>query len=182
MITSAEDRRQVPGRLLWSGTDARRIPFDTLPVRYIVKANHGSGMVVRVDGPSIGRRSSSKSLMDANRLWSHGHEHHYTAIPRRIVIEEFLDDGCALGPLNYSFSSFHGKPAVIQVDNRDQELVPLLDIDSNQPPLTTRRNKPDVDIGKPTHLAEMLDIARTLSKGFNSSASTLHHGLTRLLR
>jgi hypothetical protein len=154
--------------LLWSGTDAQQIPFDTLPERYIIKANHGSGMVIRVDGP-IDRALVIEQVAGWLRT-DYGladHEHHYTAIPRRILVEEFLEDGHALGPLNYSFWSFHGEAAVIQVDNRDRSINPFYDIDWNKLPLTTRRDKPDVDIPKPANLTEMLDIARTLSKGFD---------------
>ncbi len=170
--------------LLWTGTDARQIPFDTLPERYIIKANHASGMVIRVDGP-IDRALVIEQVAGWMRT-DYGladHEHHYAAIPRRIVIEEFLDDGCELGPLNYSFWSFHGEPAVIQVDNRDQKHQPLLrhrveQAATDNPKEQARRGHRQAgqshrDAGCGTHPQQGLRLR---------PRRPLHHRLTRLFR
>lgn len=155
-------------RLLWSGTETAEIPFDTLPSQYVIKANHGSGMVVRVEAepeiPAIIAKTTEWLKTDYGLV---DHEHHYSAISPSIAIEEFVADGYPLGPLNYSFWSFCGEPAVIQVDNRNQSINPFYDISWNKLPLTTRRDKPDIDIAKPPNLDEMLMAARKLAMGID---------------
>lgn len=155
-------------KLLWVGNKASKIPFSKLPDRYIIKATHGSGMVIRVEGKI--NEAEVIEIVDTWTKTDYGlvdHEHHYSSIPRRIIIEELLDDGHTLGPLNYSFWSFHGEPAVIQVDNRDRTINPFFDTDWKRLSLSTRRNKVDVEIGRPDNLSEMLNISQKLSKDFD---------------
>lgn len=155
-------------KLLWHGTNPRKIPFDSLPSKYIIKTNHGSGMVIRVHNkPNRAEivetlsKWLSKSYYDADR------EYHYAAIKPEIIIEEYLDDGKDLGPLNYSFWCFNGQTSMIQVDNSKRSINPFYDANWNKLNLTSRRNLPDCQIEKPENLDEMLSIAHTLAKDFD---------------
>jgi len=154
--------------LHWHGTDLQAIPFDQLPGRYVIKPNHGSGTVIRVEGnPNRQEIIDTLSKWLSSNYYQTDHEYHYASIKPMILIEDFLDDGAPLGPLNYSFWSFHGQPAVIQVDNRNRSINPFYDTNWNKLTLTSRRNLPDCDVAKPANLDEMVAVAQKLSKGFD---------------
>lgn len=155
-------------QLLWHGTDPYEIPFETLPEKYVIKTNHGSGMVISVcdkinKQEIIGTLSKwlTKNYYDADR------EYHYAAINPVILIEEYLDDKKYLGPLNYSFWCFNGQTSIIQVDNSKRNINPFYDTNWNKLPLTSRRNLPDYLAEKPENLDEMVSVAHALAKDFD---------------
>ncbi len=155
-------------KLLWHGTDPRSIPFDSLPPEYIIKTNHGSGMIIRVRGePDRDEVIDTLSKWLSENYYDADREYHYAAIKPEIIIEEQLDDGNAHGPLNYSFWCFTGKASMIQVDNSKRSINPFYDVNWNKLNLTSRRNLPDCDIERPTNLDEMLTVAHTLAKDFD---------------
>lgn len=155
-------------KLLWHGTDPYKIPFETLPAEYVIKTNHGSGMVIPVCG-EINRQEIidtlskwlTKNYYDADR------EYHYAAIKPVITIEEYLDDKKELGPLNYSFWCFNGQTSIIQVDNSKRSINPFYDANWNKLLLTSRRNLPDYQAEKPANLDEMISVAHALAKGLD---------------
>jgi hypothetical protein len=156
--------------VLWHGTDADSIPFDALPEKYIVKVNHGSGghLVVegRPDKAEIARRMKTLLSKDFSR-GPGAREYHYKAIPPQIVIEELLDDGNTLGPLDYRFWCFAGQPRLVQVDDRVHGINPFYDPEWRKVDLSYREEFRDVDIPRPRELEEMLEIASKLSAGFD---------------
>jgi hypothetical protein len=155
-------------KLLWHGTDPHKIPFEALPPEYIIKTNHGSGMIIRVHGaPNREEIIETLSKWLSINYYDADHEYHYAAIKPEIIIEERLDDGKELGPLNYSFWCFNGQTSMIQVDNSKRSINPFYDTNWNKLNLTSRRNLPDCEIEKPDNLDEMLSVAQTLSKSFD---------------
>ena len=153
--------------LLWSGKDPSTIPFHELPNAYVIKANHGSAMTIVVRGDIEADKAVSTMntwlVTDYSRA---DRENHYAAIEPRILIEELLDDGNELGPLNYSFWNFGERTAFIQVDNANHSINPFYDLNWNKLDITSRRGLPDVDIAKPQNLSEMIRISQALSKEF----------------
>lgn len=98
--------------LLWNGTDPRQIPFDALPDVSMAKTNHASGMTMVLRRP-IDRAEVVDQFdkwLATNYYWI-TRELQYLGIKPRIMVEEFLDDGNADGPLDYRFWCFHGRPA-----------------------------------------------------------------------
>ncbi|HQS80882.1 MAG TPA: ATP-grasp fold amidoligase family protein [Thiobacillus sp.] len=155
-------------KLLWHGANPDKIPFESLPQEYIIKANHGSGMVIPVRGDvSINEIQETISSWLKTNYYLTDHEYHYAAIKPLIIIEEYLDDKKELGPLNYSFWCINGQTAMIQVDNSNRSINPFYDTSWNKLPLTSRRNLPDSQIEKPKNLDEMLSVAHTLAKDFD---------------
>jgi hypothetical protein len=51
-------------KLLWQGTNPLAIPFDSLPRRYVIKANHGSGYNIFVDG-----EADRKKITETFQVW-----------------------------------------------------------------------------------------------------------------
>ena len=155
-------------KLLWNGKDPRAIPFDTLPAKYVIKTNHGSGQVIVVKGQAdridiVGKLSV---WLKTNYYWYH-REYHYYHIKPKVLIEEFLEGPDGSIPLDYKFWCFNGIPAVIQVANTTRDINPFFDTQWNQLDLYTREGVPRPAIAKPRNLEQMLSIASRLSEGFD---------------
>jgi len=155
-------------KLFWSGTDPAAIPFDSLPEKCVIKTNHGSGgnLVYTASANRSDIINKVRTWLGENYYW-HAREYHYYHIPRRVLVEEFLNDGVEDGPLDYRFFCFNGKPEVIQVDNRSHDINPFFDTDWNKLDLHYREGYKDCDVAKPKNFDEMLEVATTLSKDFD---------------
>lgn len=94
------------------------IDFDSLPNQFVIKAAHGSHMNYIVKDKSTFDWKHAKLMMKSwlrqDIYWS-GREWVYKDIPKRIIIEKYLED--ENGELrDYKFFCFHGKPERLQVD------------------------------------------------------------------
>ena len=95
--------------LLWTGSDPTKIPFDDLPSKCVIKANHGSGMNIFLqdgyDRESVIR--TMRGWLGTNHYYS-VREYQYYDIKPKILVETLLDDGHQDGPLDYRFWCFSG--------------------------------------------------------------------------
>jgi hypothetical protein len=155
-------------RLLWHGEDPQTIPFDSLPEEYVIKTNHGSAQVIVVRGKADRAHIVGKLAvwLNKNYYWS-GRESQYLSIKPRIIIEEYLKNQDASGPLDYRFWCFGGVPEVIQVDNHAHDINPFFDTQWNQLDLYYRDNAARPVIDKPKQFEHMLMLASQLSIGFD---------------
>ena len=154
--------------LIWHGSRPVAIPFDRLPKKCVIKTNHGSGGNLVVHHP-VDRNYVIKKLtqwLKENFYWS-AREYHYYKIPRKVLIEEFIDDEQPDGPLDYRFWCFHGVPEIIQVDKHKHDINPFYDLNWQPMELAYRDNFNDFSIKKPINLAEMIEIAKALSREFD---------------
>lgn len=155
-------------RLFWHGKNPHLIPFDQLPMNYVIKTNHGSAQVILVKG-SVDRDDAIKKLktwLKSNHYWKE-REYQYFRIKPRVMVEEYLDDGVINGPLDYRFWCFHGVPELIQVDNHRHDINPFYDATWHKLDLSYRINMLPFNIEKPTNLDNMLYIASSLSADFD---------------
>jgi hypothetical protein len=155
-------------RLLWHGKEPTRIPFDHLPDRYVLKPNHGSGQVIRVDGEAD--RDEIVRVLDGwlRRSWYWAsREHHYLGIQPCVLAEEWLVDDYADGPLDYRFYCFHGRPALVQVSDHSHVVHRFFDLDWRPLAITCRPERGTYPVQRPVSLEEMVDVARRLSEGFD---------------
>jgi hypothetical protein len=154
-------------KLLWHGVDPRKIPFDTLPEQYVIKANHMSGGNVVVRGAADHREiiEHFSKMLRQSYYWQH-REYHYHAILPKVMIEELLDDGKPKGPLDYRFYCFDGEPAFIQVTNSDQSINQFHDPQWKALDLHTRAVE-NCSIVQPDNLEQMLAAGSTLAAGFD---------------
>jgi len=98
---------------------AADIPWDALPDRFVLKANHGSGtnLIVR-DKASVNRAQALRQAdgwLAENHYWWTG-EWAYSRIKPRLLVEALLE-GEAEGkpPVDYKFYVFHGRPRMFDV-------------------------------------------------------------------
>lgn len=94
------------------------IDYDSLPNRFVIKAAHGSHMNYIVKDKKTFDWKHAKKMM---KTWLHqdiywsGREWVYKDIPKRIIIEKYLED--ETGELrDFKFFCFDGKPYYMQTD------------------------------------------------------------------
>ena len=159
-------------KLLWHGVDPRKIPFDDLPSKCVIKTNHGSGWNI-ILSDSVNREDVVKKLrkwLKENFYWL-AREYHYYKIPPQIIIEEFIDDGEPLGPLDYKIWCFNGRPELVQILNHSKSFNSFYDLEWEKLVLCNRDGFEDgfeeCEIKKPENLEEMLLIASKLAADFD---------------
>lgn len=148
------------------------IQLDELPERFVIKAAHGSGFNVIVKDKRQLNWKQTKRLLNSwlhqNIAWS-GREWVYLNMPRRIVIEKYLED--ETGELrDYKFFCFNGKPQFMQLEvgrYTGHNTRNFYDINWNLMPFGKELpHNPHIDIEKPEMFEEMKHIAEELCKPF----------------
>lgn len=156
------------------------IDWESLPSRFIMKTNNGSGDVLICRDKStldtiFWTKEFSKLLK--NKFGYQMAEPHYNKIPPCIIAEELLDAGTQPIPtsslIDYKIWSFDGKPAYIWTcHNRTHHSVEVMtyDLDWNAHPEysvpTSHYLLSQVRIPRPECLDRMLEVAAVLSRGF----------------
>lgn len=156
----------------WKTSD--EIDFSKLPEKYVLKANHGSGMNRVVCGAEYKAQKDIRKVADC---WLHtlfgwkGIENQYFKIDRKVYAEQYIeqDDG---NLLDYKIHCFNGEPKIIQViGNRDlvqhTAKEAFFDIEWNRNDLMYHTYEQyDKLPERPKKLDELLWAARKLSQGF----------------
>lgn len=147
------------------------IDFESLPERFVLKANHGSGYNLVVADKSAldvdAARRKFNRWMVTNFAFSNGLELHYKDIKRKILAEQFIEneDGCLF---DYRFYCFGGVPYHVWVDvgsGTPQHKRDIYDLEWNLVPLNVNYPNLAVPRERPENLKLMIDLARTLSEG-----------------
>ena len=155
-------------KLLWHGTRAERIPFDALPLNFVIKASHGSGHVLRIRGAADRDevvRDASAWLV-ANYYWRY-REFQYFHIPPRLLVEEFLENADGAEALIHRFWCFHGTPRLVNLGNFTRSMSPFYDLEWNRIDLVLKHRAPPPPIEKPRNFDQMITIAARLAEGLD---------------
>ena len=160
----------IPTLGVWDS--AEDVDFDSLPDKFVIKCNHnsGTGMYVCTDKSKMDTGKVRKALKRGLRenYYACDREWPYKNIDRKIIAEQFLDDGSGHGLIDYKVFNFNGEPQLIQVDfdrftehkkNLYSTEWELCNFEFNYP------SHPEVTIPKPKQLDKMLEISKILSKG-----------------
>lgn len=153
-------------------TKVSDIDFEGLPQSYVIKATHGSGwnLIVK-DKETLNLWQSKlqlKSWLKQDTSWS-GREWVYKNMPRRLIIEKYLED--ETGELrDYKFFCFNGEPRFMQLEvgratknntrnfyDMNWELMPF----GKEFP-----HNPDINVPKPKLFEDMKKIATDLCQPF----------------
>jgi len=159
--------------LLWSGEKPEEIPFDQLPINFVIKANHGCGYNIFVkDKTQLDRAITVLKL----KRWLNenfcsekylGTEWAYKNIKPTIIIEKFIEQNGKL-PADYKFWCFSGRvECVILYQDRFENLTAkILDRDFN--PIELRFNVPEYSgvCQRPKNYGSMVQLAESLANGF----------------
>ena len=107
--------------LLWNGDKPEEIPFDELPLKFVIKTNHGCGYNIIVkDKTQLDQTKTRRQLkkwLGENFCQDKflGTEWGYKNIRPTIMVESFLDDNGNV-PLDYKFFCYSGRVEFLKVD------------------------------------------------------------------
>ncbi len=158
-------------KVYWIGTDLRKVAKESLPEKFVIKANHASGTNLIVeDGYSFDwckayEQTQAWLQMDYS---DHLAEWQYRWIPPTLLIEEFLQGSDGKSPPDYKFLCFRGRVEMVQIDMDRFSNKTRLFVDRNFKILEFKyHNTPYYrgELVKPTNFALMIDMAETLASG-----------------
>lgn len=150
------------------------IDWESLPNKFVIKWNFGNGFnIICNDKSSLNIQHTIETLQQWGKddSWLTNGEIQYRDIPKRIIVEKYIDDGFGGAPLDYKVYCFHGeakylfvcagrekgKPKFYYFD-KDWRLAPLSKDSIDAPK--------DLEIPRPKHLDELFHYAEVLSKPF----------------
>lgn len=157
--------------ILAINSDPALLPWNSLPSKFVLKSNHGSGFVKIV--PEFEKENSQELIETAGNWLKYDYgvisrEQAYKNIPKTIMVEEYVDSIIKneLGiPLDYRFFVFEGKVQLITVD--DLQLNQFRNIYSPQwekYDCTLKYPNSLHSIEKPSNLTEMISLAEEVGK------------------
>lgn len=142
--------------------------WDKLPNQFVAKANHNSGPVQIVkDKSKANKKKIIKELNNQLKL-DYGVlslEKYYSDIPRKIIVEEFLEDNIK----DYKFFCFNGEVKLMFVasDRQIETKFDFYDMDFKK--LNIKQHYPNSNVieKKPILFEKMKEISKILSKDFS---------------
>lgn len=148
------------------------IDFSTLPDKFVMKTNHGSGTNYIVKDKSLLDIKRAKNMFDdwmaTDYGYNTGFELHYSKIQRRIIIEQYLETE-QKELQDYKFLCFDGKPYYCWVDmgRYTNHTRNVYDLNWNLQPWNQGGYGIYKDpIPRPKNFDKMIEVAKLLSKGF----------------
>lgn len=146
--------------------------WQTLPNQFVLKANHGCGMLKIVFDKDEEDYEEVRKLTERWKKFDYaafGREWAYRDVPRTIVAEELLLDSSRSIPNDYKFFCFNGRVEIIQIDfdRFSNQKRNLYDRDFNQLNTTLLYPNYKGEVSKPENLHEAITVAENLSSELN---------------
>ena len=157
----------IPTLAVWDGVE--KIDPAALPDRFVLKCTHDSGSTVICTGKASFDLGAAKKRLGERLALDYGRrfrEWPYSAVPRRIIAEEFLEAGLN----DYKFFCFGGKPELLFVaTDRNtpgkETCFDFFDAGWNHIPVRNGHPNAAVTPKKPEGFGEMKALAAKLSEG-----------------
>ncbi len=154
--------------------NSEQINFESLPECFVMKANHGSGMIKIVKDKS---KLNIGSIKELAKKWLKtkynesvgGTEFHYDAIKPKVIFEKLLENKDGSPLLDYKLYCFNGKVEFVDIidNSKGIPLTYVYDNNWNQLPFAFYNKLLKGSFQKPAKLKEMLRIAENLSAEFD---------------
>ena len=151
---------------------AEDIDFDSLPDRFVLKVNQGSGFNIMVtDKRTIDERKIVQQLHEwmCTDYSAYGMELQYKKVKPRVICEEYIENS-GEGLHDYKIHVFHGKAHYVQYisgrTDKSQTAERWFDREWNPQKFTYTNPRSEDIIEKPECLDELLRIAEVLGSGF----------------
>lgn len=148
--------------------------INTLPPCFVMKANHGSGLIKIIkDKSTINAENLKKTCLKWLALKYNesvgGTDYHYDFIKPKIIFEKILENEDRSPLMDYKFFCFNGKVEFISVvdNSKGLPLTYVYNTEWNQLNFSFYNKWIEGEIGKPAVLKEMVSIAEALSKEFD---------------
>lgn len=149
----------------------KNINFNSLPNKFVLKANHGSGMNIIIYNKKKTNikkiKKIAKKWMKKNYAFENGYEFHYMNIKPKIIAEKYFEN--IKGDLyDYKVYCFDGRVESIAFLSGKKTFRRIAFFDSQWNRLNYTDTYPPFEkkIPKPNKLNEMIKISQILSKGF----------------
>lgn len=150
------------------------IDFDSLPSQFVMKCTHNSGgKIVCKDKSRTFDKKNAKRILERclkRDFFYKSRECAYKGIPRRIIVEKYMEDSQTKDLKDYKFFCFDGIPKVLFIATERQASgsetrFDFFDMDFNH--LDIKNGHPNAGIipSKPGAFNEMKELASSLSKG-----------------
>ena len=160
--------------LLWSGEDSNEIPFDELPLKFVIKTNHGAYYNIIVKDKM--QLDQTNTRLQLNKWLSEnfgqdkffGVAWGYKNIRPTIIVEEFLEEDGKV-PVDYKFYCFSGKVEFMQIDFERFEghKKAVFDRDFNQLDIAIGQKKYEGRPIRPENFEEMVRVAEILAENLD---------------
>lgn len=163
----------IPLLGVWENPE--KINFDELPMQFVLKCNHNSGlgMCICKDKNSLDInkvKAELKKGIDQNYYLT-GREWPYKDVPRRIIAEKYMVDESGYELKDYKFYCFDGKVKLVMInsDRMSLEKTKANYFDENYQPLDFVWGYENAEIPpqKPEKFEEMKYLAEKLSKNIS---------------
>lgn len=146
--------------------------WESLPQQFVLKANHGCGMVEIVQNKRDLLFSELKKKTDAwqqTEYFNVGREWVYKGLPRTLLAEKLLTDETGKIPRDYKFFCFNGRAEIIQVDSDrfGEQKRNLYDRSFNRLEGTLLYPNVEDTLSRPPELDRAISVAETLAREFN---------------
>ena len=161
--------------LYGSWDEPKKIDWQKLPNRFVLKWNNGSGsrycwFVKDKDLFSRTQFENDARAVMVKKCGLRFGEFHYAKMPPRVIAEEYLEDGSQTIK-DYKFYCFHGRVAFFSVEQGKVEGDPVRDYyDINWNRSSVRffgdHPRPEQPFVKPANFNRMIFMAETLSQGY----------------
>lgn len=174
-IVAARIGSEYVAPVLGVWNDPRKIDWDILPEKFVLKTNHdggGNGIVVCKDKSKLKISQAKKILMRSWRRSSYriAREWPYKNIKKVVFAEKFLEDSRYHELRDYKFFCFDGTPKLLYVaSERGRQAkanFDFFDMDFNHLEITNGHSLSKQPIEKPESFDEMKRLASELSAGF----------------
>lgn len=145
------------------------IDFESLPEKFILKANNGCGNhIICTDKSKLDKQAAIATLEHSLQLGRTSYERHYRAIEPKILCEELLETEDGSPITDYKIQCIQGEPDhfFVATERGENTKYCTLDFDWNEVPYTKQNYKPSYIPQKPQKIAQLVEYARILSKDF----------------
>ena len=160
----------IPTLGIWNSFD--EIDFDTLPNQFVLKTTHDSGGVVVCNDKSKLDRKAAREKLEKSLRHNYFYEHReypYKNVKPRILAEQFMVDESGTELKDYKFFCFNGEVKMLFVATDrgiDDVKFDFFDTEFNHLPFKQGHPWATKPVKKPAGFEKMLEIAKTLGKGF----------------
>jgi len=160
--------------LLWNGDSPEEIPFDELPLKFVIKTNHGCGYNIIVKDKNRLDKSRTRLIVKKWLNEKFGQDHYtgtgwaYNNIRPTIIIESFIGENDK-PPVDYKFYCFSGRVEILTVHIDRFEEHKTMAFNRNFERYTFRSSfkQYNGEYQRPPKFKEMVQLAESLSERFD---------------
>lgn len=153
---------------------AEDIDFATLPNQFVLKCNHDNGPIICKNKNTFNIEGARNELRKKLKMdyYKFSREWPYKNVKRKVICEQYMNDGSGDALTDYKFFCFNGVPKYLYVDRfiAGEEYLDFYDMDFNHMPFKRLDypNQYNGEVSKPKCFKKMKVIATILTQNIPS--------------